>query len=258
MLNKKIWIPILILVLVVLGFGLFYGQKVANQEPVKVYKPVDIQHPASPKPPPPGETAENGHWHGDEWHAEPHASATPKPPPPSAETAQTQNPPPRQSREPASWSSWDFQAAYQGIREKYPDQTQNPPPFENVPVDLWDFQATKNAFMDNFNFYMEQGGNKPEVFENNREVRIAFAVMEGIHNAAKPWVGLFTPEQREEIKGMHRDLRRFNGIISPIEKIMEEKGVTREVAIRISTYEKLKSKGYSDEEIPDFYREVAK
>ena len=26
----------------------------------------------SPKPPPPGETAQGGHWHGDEWHAETH------------------------------------------------------------------------------------------------------------------------------------------------------------------------------------------
>ena len=25
-----------------------------------------------PKPPPPGETSESGHWHGDEWHSEPH------------------------------------------------------------------------------------------------------------------------------------------------------------------------------------------
>ena len=25
-----------------------------------------------PKPPPPGESAESGHWHGDEWHAAPH------------------------------------------------------------------------------------------------------------------------------------------------------------------------------------------
>ena len=25
-----------------------------------------------PKPPPPGESAERGHWHGDEWHADPH------------------------------------------------------------------------------------------------------------------------------------------------------------------------------------------
>ena len=250
--QKRVWIPIVSVLVIAMGCGLFYGQKVANQEPVKVYKPVDVSKPATPKPPPPGETAESGHWKpGDEWHAQPHDTDTPADvsEPPSAETAQMQVSPP---------SPLDFSSAYQALREKYPEQTNNPPAFENVPVDLWDFQATKTAFMDHFNFYMEQGGNKPEVFENNREVRIAFAVMEGIHNAARPWVGLFTPEQREEIDAMHRERRKFEGYISPIDKIMEERGVTREVAIRISTYEKLKSKGWTDEEIPAHYREVAK
>ena len=80
MLNKKIWIPILILVLVVIGLGLFYGRQVATQEPVKVYKPVDVSKPATPKPPPPGETAESGHWHGDEWHSQPHDTHAPAQP----------------------------------------------------------------------------------------------------------------------------------------------------------------------------------
>lgn len=58
--------------LVVMGCGLFYGRKVAEQAPVKVYKPVDVEQQSEPKPPPPGETAESGHWHGDEWHSETH------------------------------------------------------------------------------------------------------------------------------------------------------------------------------------------
>ena len=70
--QKRIWIPILSVLVLAMGCGLFYGQKVANQEPIKVYKPVDVQQPATPKPPPPGETAESGHYHGDEWHAQPH------------------------------------------------------------------------------------------------------------------------------------------------------------------------------------------
>ncbi len=240
MLNKNVWIPILILVLVVIGFGLFYGRQVANQEPVKVYKPVDVEQPATPKPPPPGETAESGHYHGDEWHAEPHEPATPNTPPPSDLTAETQDPPPRQYREPASWSSWDFQAAYQGIREKYPDQTQNPPPFENVPVDLWDFQATRKAFMDNFNFYVAKGGNKPEVFNNNREVRIAEAVMANIYNAAEPTFGLFTPEQCEEIKEMRRRYREFNGVKVNHDRVWElvhDEGYSVTEALRISDEE---------------------
>ena len=73
MLKKKIWIPILMVLLAVIGFGLFYARQVSKQEPVKVYKTVEVEKPETPKPPPPGETAESGHWHGDEWHAEPHA-----------------------------------------------------------------------------------------------------------------------------------------------------------------------------------------
>lgn len=77
--QKNVWIPLLILVLVAIGFGLFYGQHIAkqsvtDQEPIKIYKAVEVETPAAaPKPPPPGETHETGHWHGDEWHADPHA-----------------------------------------------------------------------------------------------------------------------------------------------------------------------------------------
>ena len=77
MLKKKIWIPILIVLLVVIGCGLFYARQVSKQAPVKVYKVVEVEEPETPKPPPPGETAESGHWHGDEWHAEPHETQTP-------------------------------------------------------------------------------------------------------------------------------------------------------------------------------------
>ena len=72
MLKKKIWLPILIVLLAVIGCGLFYARQVSKQAPVKVYKAVEVEEPETPKPPPPGETAESGHWHGDEWHADPH------------------------------------------------------------------------------------------------------------------------------------------------------------------------------------------
>ena len=81
MLKKKIWIPILIVLLAVIGCGLFYRQQVSKQEPVKVYKVSEVEKPETPKPPPPGETAESGHWHGDEWHAEPHTQPPPIEPP---------------------------------------------------------------------------------------------------------------------------------------------------------------------------------
>ena len=78
MLKKKIWLPILIVLLAVIVCGLFYARQVSKQEPVKVYKVVEVENPETPKPPPPGETAESGHWHGDEWHTEPHAPPLPE------------------------------------------------------------------------------------------------------------------------------------------------------------------------------------
>ena len=77
MFRKSVWIPFLIVLLTVIGGGLFYSSRVGKQEPAKVYKPVEVENPATPKPKPPGETAKSGHWHGDEWHAEPH-SETPE------------------------------------------------------------------------------------------------------------------------------------------------------------------------------------
>ena len=85
--QKKFWIPILIVLLAVIGCGLFYNQKTANQEPVTSIKPVEVKRSTTAqKTPPPGETAESGHWHGDVWHAEPHE--TPVEPPSTAEVNQ--------------------------------------------------------------------------------------------------------------------------------------------------------------------------
>ena len=252
MLIRKYWLPLSVFLIAIIGVGLYLLQTQSPKDPIVIYKAAEVE--TKPKPPPPGETYETGHWHGDEWHANdahaPVEAATPV----DAQSAQPVN---AQIGAPEA-DGWDTSTAYQALREKYPDQTQNPHPFEDVPVDLWDFEATKKAFMDHFNFYVAQRGNEPEVFENNREVRIAYAIMENIHNAAKPWVGIFTPEQYEEIDAMYRDRRKFEGYISRVDKIMEEKGVTRAVARRISIYERLKSNGWSDEDIPARYREVIK
>ena len=106
--QKRFWIPILSVLVIAMGCGLFYGRKVANQAPVKVYKPVDFQQPTTPKPPPPGETAESGHWHGDEWHAEPHDTHAPaevsqvdaeRPTPPAERTEVQGAPPPAPMQE---------------------------------------------------------------------------------------------------------------------------------------------------------------
>ena len=96
MFRKSVWIPILIVLLAVMGCGLFYNSRISKQVPLKFYKRVEFKTSATPKPPPPGETAENGHWHGDQWHAEPH---DPQPqqvepgPPPLIESAEVQGTP---------------------------------------------------------------------------------------------------------------------------------------------------------------------
>ena len=237
--NRLFGALVCFIVFIAAGLGYLHTVKRDAQREVQhLQEMLQQKQPPKPqteaKPPPPGETAETGHWHGDVWHTEPHdthAPATTNTSPPSAVAADTQVSPP-----PAP----DFSGAYQTLREKYPEQTQNPPPFENVPVDLWDFEATKKAFQDHFNFYMAQGGNKPEVFNNNPEVRIAAAVMANIYNASKPWVGLFTPEQREEIKKMRRGYREFNGVKVNHDRVWElvhNEGYSVLEALRISREE---------------------
>ena len=67
MLVPKVWIPILIVLLAVVFSGLLYSQKTNNQPATTRFIPVET--PQTPKPPPPGETHETGHWHGDHWHS---------------------------------------------------------------------------------------------------------------------------------------------------------------------------------------------
>lgn len=78
MLRKRVWIPIVCVLVIAMGCGLFYGRKVVNQAPITTYKPVEVK--SKLKPPPPGESAESGHWHGDEWHSEPHDTHAPPTP----------------------------------------------------------------------------------------------------------------------------------------------------------------------------------
>lgn len=73
MLKKKFWIPSVFCLICVVIALIFTGyQRGASQPPVKIYKSVEVQQPTTLKPPPPGETYETGHWHGDEWHSEAH------------------------------------------------------------------------------------------------------------------------------------------------------------------------------------------
>lgn len=71
---RKYWkSSITVFVLAIAGVGLYMLATQPPKEPIKIYTPVEPLE----KPPPPGETAESGHWHGDEWHAQPHEAHTP-------------------------------------------------------------------------------------------------------------------------------------------------------------------------------------
>ena len=71
---KNITIGILLLALVV-GGTLWYRhyQDLMNAEPTKTFVAPAATGPATP--------TEHGHWHGDEWHAEPHPEHQPEPEP---------------------------------------------------------------------------------------------------------------------------------------------------------------------------------
>ncbi|MDE0427383.1 MAG: hypothetical protein OXN25_21215 [Candidatus Poribacteria bacterium] len=232
LLSKNRVFMALVLAVVFAASGLLYLNTVKRQATLDFQRTQERVN--APKPPPPGETAQSGHWHGDVWHAEPHEAHTPvevsEPSPLPGETDPQQvSPPPTP----------DFSDAYQALREKYPDQTQNPPPFENVPVNLWDFEATKKVFMDHFNFYVEHYDPK-EGWSHTRELRIAAAIMENIHNAADPWVGLFTPEQRKEINAMHQRYFDFKGVKVNHKRVWElvhDEGYSVSEALRISREE---------------------
>ena len=74
---RKYWLPISVFIVAIAGIGLYLLAIQTPKEPTVIYKSVEpIEKPAAQvpvaKPPPPGETHETGHWHGDEWHTEPH------------------------------------------------------------------------------------------------------------------------------------------------------------------------------------------
>ena len=69
---RKNWLSLLFFVVMICAVSFYILTTQTHKEPIKTYKPVEVSNPANPKPPP-GETAESGHWHGDEWHAEPHS-----------------------------------------------------------------------------------------------------------------------------------------------------------------------------------------
>ena len=80
MFMKKYWLPLSVCLVVVVSVGLYLQATHPPPEPIKIYKPVEplatpTQAPTTQTPV--GEkTEQGGHWHGDEWHAEPHTPQT--------------------------------------------------------------------------------------------------------------------------------------------------------------------------------------
>ncbi|MDE0424696.1 MAG: hypothetical protein OXN25_07505 [Candidatus Poribacteria bacterium] len=65
----------LVLVLVFVASGLLYLNTVKRQADRDLQRTQERLN--ASKPPPPGETAESGHWHGDEWHTGSHETPAP-------------------------------------------------------------------------------------------------------------------------------------------------------------------------------------
>lgn len=64
-------ITIIGIVVIAIVFGRDYFKDVETH-PLKRVSPGTAEPASTEKPPPPGETYDTGHWHGDVWHAEPH------------------------------------------------------------------------------------------------------------------------------------------------------------------------------------------
>ena len=134
---RKYWLPLTVFVLIVLiGCGLFYGRKGAKQEPIKVHKAVEVE--TKPKPPPPGETVESGHWHGDEWHSEPHEAHAPaqvsEQPPPRKQSAAGETPdtPQTPTQLPADFVNPTSKSSNPLFADGVPEHLQCPPELINV------------------------------------------------------------------------------------------------------------------------------
>ena len=130
--------------------------------------------------------------------------------------------------------------ALEAPQREYNRGAGNPHPFENVPVDLWNFEATKAAMIENINFF--KANWNPKVY--NREVSIADSLTANISNAAmSPEFGLFTPEQCKELRALRMELLAFKGVESGRVKALQDQGHTLDEALRIATDETLQRQG---------------
>ena len=118
----------------------------------------------------------------------------------------------------------------------------NPPPFDKVPVDLYDFEATKAVMIKNINFV--KANWDPKIYfdkDLGREMRIARAISENIANATM--LGIYTREQGRELRGLHSSLLDFKGIDGERLSQLKREGHTNAEAIEIASKELLQRWG---------------
>ena len=215
---RKYWLPLSVFLVAIAGVGLYLLATQPPPEPVKIYKVVEPEKPTEqPKAEAPvGDTSQDGHRHADgTWHEGAHET------PPTAEV-DTSQPMQVSDVSPAP------------LPRDYNRGAGNPPPFENVPVDLWDFEATKAAMIENVNFLKTNWD--PKIYfdrDLGREMRIASAIASNIHNATYS-LPIFLPEEAEELRTLYDAIYDIKGIERGRVSQLKREGHTLQEAIRIA------------------------
>ena len=183
---RKYWIPLSVLLIAIAAVSIYWTQTRPPKEPIVIYKPVE--------PLPKAERAAEapqGHVHadGDPFHAEPHEPIA-EPSEARVSESKAESPPQPEHNKGAG----------------------NPPPFENIPVDLYDFEATKATMIENINFV--KANWDPETFfdkDLGREMRRAYAIASSIANAALALTDIYTREQARELNVLYFSLSQMVG-----------------------------------------------
>ena len=220
--DNRLFIGAFVFFVLMVVSGTFYMWHVERQEAANLAETqarikalTEKQKPTTAEVPV-GDTSQGGHVHADgTFHAQPHDAPIEDS---EAEVgglkALIGEPPPRD----------------------YSKGAGNPPPFENVPVDLYDFEATKAAMIENINF-VKANWNPKTFFDKDlgREMRIAKAISENIANATM--LGIYTREQARELRELHSGLLDFTDSDGKRVQQLKDEGYTRSEAIRIAAEE---------------------
>jgi hypothetical protein len=226
--HNRLFLGAFVFFIFCVGGSLLYMQHVEKQSSRELAETQERIKALRETPPPTaevsavGDTSQGGHVHADgTWHDQPHD------PPVRSTTAQLREPQPVDtSRAPMNASKG----------------AGNPHPFQNVPVDLYDFEATKATMIENINFVKENWD--PKTFfdkDLGREMRIANAITANISNATM--LGIYTREQARELRGLRSSLVDFQGHKPGRVSELQEQGHTLKEAIRIAAEETAQRQG---------------